>query len=64
MYSVLYTILGLTMILIYIQIIMLTDQLLDNAEQTNNLLYQNIKIMCYICAIIVASMIWYYCANL
>ena len=40
---------------------MLTDSLLENAEQSNNsTLAQNIKVMCYICAILLAAMIWYY----
>jgi hypothetical protein len=39
---------------------MLTDSLLENANQSNNILAQNIKVMCYICAIIVAAMIWVY----
>ena len=39
---------------------MLTDSLLDMPIQPNNILAQNIKVMCYICAIIVAAMIWVY----
>jgi len=61
MYSFLYTILGVALISIYIQIMSLTESLLENAEQSNGIFYQNIKILCYgICAIITTAMIWYY----
>ena len=49
---------------------MLTDILLDNSQEFNDtaeqnyIFYRNIKILCYICCILVASMIWYYSVNI